>query len=404
MSYTVEWTDHVGAGGEDVVAVVTEALVPIVFWPRVTIVRAIDEELTIVERFLLEAALRLGKVTNELIEEVTDLPSDVLDALFDGLVSFGLLAKEGTGHVPQTEEVEQTLLRGTLRRHSQDTCTIAFLPQTDEAVAYGVPLTGRRRRSAPAPSLSAPVDKAYAPVGSRAMGRRPSEILQNLLARKRIARLPADVIQVMGDPDEPPLPERCPAYRVDGVVRDRDGMPRLDLRIATGDQQTRIDLSGADALAARWTYQARFLEDPEGLEHAAAALGCEARDVTLRSDKAGHWEVWLNERAATAAAAQRSLTLFGGFNVVHIEDVVTINVELRPADNAAAKLFALDQAAARVRGNGTEAVLEILRAAAREFDLPETALSRDALIGRLWTLAQYDLVYSLRESEDFAYG
>jgi hypothetical protein len=402
VSYTVEWTDHVNGGGEGVVAIVAEALVPIVFWPRVTIVRAIDEELTVVERFLLEAAVQLGKVTNEMIEEITDLPSEVLDALFGGLVSFGLLVKEGGAHVPQTEEVEQTLATGSLRRHSQDTCSIAFLPQTDEAVAYGGPLNGRRRRSPPAPSLSVATDKGYLPVGARTAGRRPSEILEDLLVRRRIAGLPTDIVKIASDSEEQPLPETCPVYRVDGVIR--DGTPRLDLRTATGDQQTKIDLSGADVLAARWMYLARFMEDPEGLERAAAALGCVARDMVLGPKGAGRLEVRLNERAAATASAQHSLALPGGFNVIDAQSVITVQVELRPGDDAAAALFALDRAAARLRSDGTEAVAEILAAAAREFGVPETLLAEDALVGRLWALAQYDLVYALRESEDFAYG
>ncbi|WP_157255018.1 hypothetical protein [Nonomuraea typhae] len=395
-AYTVEWADHVEEPADDVLAVVLEALVPMIFWPRVAIRRAIDEDLSAVEMFLLEAAVSLGWLTAEVVEEITDLPTDVITAVTDGLVEFGLLTRNGTTLNPVEDEIAQTLGRETLRRHAWDTCSVLYLPHTHEAVAFGVPARGRRRRSPPPAYLAGPGDRVTAPVGPDLMGTDPARLLSELLVRGDIARLPEDVIGIGPFPEDEPVPESCPVYRVEGVVR--TGTPRVDLYVLTGDQRVRLDLSGAETLAGRWLRLAGFLKDPGGSARAAEALGCDAGDLVVEDGR-----VLLNARAATAVGNRLSLATSGGFHVTDRQTVISVPIDLRPADLEAAILFALDRAAANMRGAGSEQAGEILARACREHDLPEDALPLAALADRLWGLAQYDLVYMLRAPRDFAY-
>jgi hypothetical protein len=71
--------------------VIREALIPMVLWPSVAVMRRIEQELTAVERFVIEAALALDPMRPEDVEEVTDIPRDAIIRIAGRMTGLGVL-------------------------------------------------------------------------------------------------------------------------------------------------------------------------------------------------------------------------------------------------------------------------------------------------------------------------
>ncbi|GAB1822278.1 hypothetical protein [Herbidospora sp. RD11066] len=386
--YTVEWADHVPTP-KDGEIVVAEALLPMLFWRGLEIRRVTEVPLAPVERFLLEAVGRVRTLTAALVTEVTDLSAETVAAVADGLTEPGLLTREHDGWRAEPGPIADALERGTLHLSQRDTCSIVFLPHSEEAVAFGAPLQGRRRRSGPLSVPSDPPDADLAPLDPAHVGRPVPAFLNDLLDQGLIARLDG-IAEFATGADDPFLPATALAYRASGVVRRT--APEVDLRIHSGQEPTRLDLTGATALTNHWRRMAGFAEDPPGPGLMAAALGCAADDLTVGEVVAGRRELLLSEKAARAVAERHSLDTRGGFHVRDELSIIAIGVVFRPADGEAEALFALDRAAARV-------------GKARKFEAvcAEFGVTQEALTDRLWQLSRYDTIYALREDEDFRY-
>ena len=394
-------------------AVVTEALLPVLLLRRVNLLRHIDEALTVGERFIIEAALLLGRVSAELVEEVTDLPVDAARLLADRLAEFGLLRPAGTGYDVNPEAAEATLRRGTLRLERTDACSVVVLPRTGEMLGLGVPLVGKHRRGQPAPRFDSVSPAGFAPMPAWLLGRLPSEVVMEGYLENRLVGLPADVQDVFGDPGEAPIGERCPAYRVVGVVGGDPARPRVILRAYDGEAdregRLRVDLSGATRLAAGWTERVDVPGTAEGRDGVLAVMGCTAAaDVETRRSGPIEWTFRLGGWAAEeVAGAGLLLTDRCGIAVSDEESVVEIALRLEPADPAAAFRFAVDHAVDRLLQVPEPTDVDLDRARAdgcQAFGLDDGAIAGEVLLDRLWALHRYELLYALRRGRDFAYA
>lgn len=394
-------------------AVITEALLPVLLLRKVKLLRHIDEELTVAERFAIEAALLLGWVSAELIEEVTDLPVDAASLLADRLTDFGLLRAAGARYEVNLEAAEATVRRGTLRLERTDACSVVVLPRTGDMLALGAPLVGKRRRGQPPPRFDSISPAGDAPVPAWLFGRLPSEVVKESYREDRLVGLPTDVQDVLVDPDESRIGERCPAYRVDGVIRGDPARPRITLRAYHGDAdregRLRLDLSGAAQLAASWMGRVEAPGSTDGRSGVLAAIGCTAAEE-VRATRSGpiEWTFRLG-RQATEEIARAGLLLTDrcGIAVGDGESVVEIALRFEPADLAAAFRFAVDHAVDRLLRvpNPTNADLDRVRAdGCRAFKLDDDAIAAQVLLDRLWALHRYELLYALRKEQDFAYA
>ena len=94
---------------------------------------------------------------------------------------------------------------------------------------------------------------------------------------------------------------------------------------------------------------------------------------------------------------------------IRLEDeqaAALIRIQLRPADDAAAALFALDEAAQLLDSDPAASYQGAIEIAARRFGLaPDSGLMAgpDQLRERMWWLKFYEAVYARRESDDFGY-
>lgn len=60
------WLDTPPSVGDDPLVVITEALLPVFDWLDVPVIRAVEQKLSVVERFLIESALLLGDLSLDL--------------------------------------------------------------------------------------------------------------------------------------------------------------------------------------------------------------------------------------------------------------------------------------------------------------------------------------------------
>lgn len=413
----IVWDDGIFVRDPKVLAVVAEAYLPVLVWRDIPVRRHLDEELTAVERLVLEFAKDLGWITVEVIQEVTDLPEESTRVIIERLAEFGVLEAGEHRYAANPEAITEMLDLSALRRREDATCDVVMLPQTGDAIVFGAPLSGKKRRSRQCPQFEQIRVSQRFPVPDRLFDRRPTEVLAEMAAEGALIGLPSDVEEILDAPGRPKIKETCPAYRVHGLVR----ADRLELHAFAHDSKDadriRIDLPGGTALAADWSGRAGVLETETGAGAACGSLGAmDPEDVEVVRTGPCAWTFRLGERSATEIiAAGRDLD-GGGFILQDEASIFEVTVSFEPSTPAAIRVFALGRAArlllrrhrdlmhARIRASLEESdVDEALRAAERIFDLAAGSLQSTELRRHLWTLREYGIVYALRE-DDFSYG
>jgi hypothetical protein len=148
--------------GEPLV-IITEALLPIFTWMDVPLVRAVEQKLSAVERFLIEAALGLGDLDAEDVEELTGLPEEATRRIAGHLCEISVFTAGDGRYVADEEAAVATLSRETLVELRPDVLTFLVLPRTGEALAF----EHKQGRTAPPqlhrldPVASAPLPDIY---------------------------------------------------------------------------------------------------------------------------------------------------------------------------------------------------------------------------------------------------
>jgi hypothetical protein len=426
--------------GPDTVIVVSEAFLPLLWWRDVPVFREVRQELTHLERFLLEMGLALGTVDSAVFEEVVSLPGNVLAGGMSRLVAGGALSLIG-GELHVVSEVAARFLeQEAVIRQVDSAADFALLPRSGDLLAVAADKGGSWLRELELKRLTSATN---APVPLDLWGQRRTRYLADRVREGSVAGHQGDVVAVREAAEDPPLlptvgssngSDRqadgqgggvCPAYRCHAEVRRgptgeyavravvHGESKRRGRSSGSGDPQdgpaeVEMDLTGAVGLVESWLELANALEDTVTLRAAWRELGLpptsREREPITRRKSPSEWELLLPGAAAHAIAEQcRALTQPVGLAIEGEEAVVELLCRFAPGDEEARALFARDVAAATLLASGTPA--DALDPACHEpgADLTATTryLSPEAVRERIWQLGYYRLAYALREREDF---
>ncbi|MBV9445614.1 MAG: hypothetical protein JO345_06925 [Streptosporangiaceae bacterium] len=375
---------------------IREALLPMLMWTSVPVTRRVDQDLTIVDRFILEAALALAPMRAEDVEEVTAIPRDAVLRIVGRLAGLGLLRADGTGFVAVEEQVSAALQQRAVPRYIPAYLTFLYLPDGDDLIAYA---SGQGQAAPPILHRAEPVSDRAFPSG---FGDRPlADFVRDRIRERRIARLADDIVDASPE-SAVRIPPACPVYRCAGHVRRAgdDVTLVLELKSTTG-KKDRCALPGAVGQAALW--EAAASRAPEVAQTWEGV-------VVPAQESATRWRFTLDRLSAGAAVrAGVAVSRPAGLSItVPPACVAEVEVAFSPADTDAAQVFALDHAIREVtdtehtRLRGDAATLAAARAR-QEYGLADDAVTTADVEHRLWDDACFRHVYALREPLDFAY-
>jgi len=414
--------------------VVSEALLPLLGWRDVPVLREIRQELTALERFVLEMAMTLGSVTAENFTEVVSLPRQVLAAGASRLVGGRALRLSAGTYEVEPEIAAQALREATIRRPLPATADFVLLPRTDDLLE----VAGKKKSWLRQLEVSRLHPAARAPVPNELWGQRRSRYLAARLQQRTVALLDVKVVDVPVPDDDPALivvsdadaaaqVRLCPAYRCRAEVT-RDGQGRHTVRaVLHGPARGRrgkddsgtpartvevpVELTGAEHLVARWLALVAEMENPDTQQATWQQIGPPLTHGTtpfLAAHQRGpiEWEFPLTGQAARAIAEERrALSRPVGAALEGADAAVSLICSFAPVDDEARVLFARDDAVSCLLA-AADPLRELsvaCQTASAAFGIAEDHLTPLVIRERAWDLGAYRLAYVLRESEDFPY-
>jgi hypothetical protein len=393
---------------DEPLVVITEALLPIFDWIDVPVVRAVEHKLSAVERFLIEAALRLGDLDVEDIEELTGLPEEATRRISGHLCEISVLAAQYGRYVANEEAAVATLTRESLVELRPDVLTFVVLPRSGDAIAF----EHKQGRTAP-PQISRLDPVASAPVPGTYRDATRTAMLRALAEARRVADLPEDVTEIAAPAAEEPVPDICPVYRYAGRLRLRAGQVRATGYIygERGEERVRLDLSRAGHLIDYWLNQAELLYLTETFEAVCREIGCSPADAKARRAGASHWAFQVNSTGARDLT-RRGVRLCrpGGLEILSPDGPTKIEVaaSFEPADAEAAISFAADAAADLLEELPPDSLTpadlgQAVVTACEAHQVQAGPETEHEVRTRLWARGHQYLVYKLRAGEDFSY-
>lgn len=416
--------------GPDTVLVVAQALLPLLHWRGVPVLREKRQELTTLERFVLEMGLALGSVEPEDFTEVTSLPPSALAGASWRLVSAGTLYPRGGSYGVDPEQAATVLQRRTVSRLVRSSADFVLLPRSGDLLAIAGRDGGwpRALEQGVIPDRPAPLPQ---PLWTAT---RAAYLAERVRARAVPGLDPAVVDVPVPDGGDPLLvpPARlgdiqwlpvCPAYLCRAEVRRTStgthvidavvsGRARRSGRKDTAEAEVELDLTGASGLTAGWLKLADALDDPQMLRVAWRALGPASTGYGRPPLDGAHrrgpaeWDLLVNGNAARELCDQgRPIAEPRGLAIEAEEVIIHVGCHFFPTDDEARALFARDEVVTRLLA-ADEPAMEFHRAcreAADRFPGAGSMLSADSVRERVWQLGHYHLAYLLREHEDFPY-
>lgn len=394
---------------------IKEALVPMHLWTSVPVVKCIDEELTIVDRFVLEAALSLAPMYARDVEEVTQIPEDAVTRIAGRLTGLGLLRSDGGAYWAEADAAYDALTKQSAPRYATAWLSFLYLPDGDDLVAFSA---GPGQTAVPMLNRVAPISgKALA---SDVAGVPLTEFIGQRIRSGTVARLPEDIVDVVeevtsadehGNDDGPihvqRVPDTCSVYRCAGHVKRQGDDVTLVLQIkGRAGNREKCVIPGAVGQANIW--ESIDVQVPDAVEDWDGRIAIEK--ITSAS-----WRFILDEVAADSAAWRDvPISEPGGLSITELPScIVEVEIEFEPEDSAAARIFALDHAVREVTETAYESITGSRNILARA---AESGAARFAEYGpgglpvtgkdveeRLWAGNHFRHVYAIREAEDFAY-
>ncbi|MEV0392001.1 hypothetical protein [Polymorphospora rubra] len=382
-------------------AEITEALVPILTWPAVPVLKRVEHGLSVVERFVLEAALTLQGVRAEDITEITGIPTDIAFRMADRLRALGALDRVDDTFEPVEPVTREVLTSQRLPEYHQANLQFMYLADTDELIAYD------SGPGTPDPPLVHLVPVAcQAPVPAGLVGRSRATLLNERIAAGRVAGLP-DWVHAAVD-DDVRMPETSPAYRCRrGHLKSAGSGAALVLELYDGDNPERrgrpCSFDGADRLRERLRACADALDG--ALRPLTPASQAEA---TVLDDRTVRFFTVTTEGARYFGDQGLPISRPLGLSIRSTQAIVAVPARLAPADPAAAGLFALDHAVHHMLETPLseltpQTAAQAVAGAVEVHQLPETAVTVDELRSELWRRRHFTPLYTLRAAEDFDY-
>lgn len=388
MSVTFSWSAPIKSA-KNATVVVREALLPMLSWPSVPVVREVEQRFTVIDRFVVEAALLMAPVTAADIAEVTGVPQDAVSRIAGRLVGLGLLVPDGIGFAP-TEKAAGALDRSSVPERQVTRLTFLYLPQGDDLIAYQ---DGARRVEPP--MLHRMTPETMSPLPARMAEQSLAAFLRERIVGGQVVGLPDGIVDVVDG--EQTIPLGCPVYRCAGTVVATDTDVELRLRPADPKRQHAYKIAGAASQAAYWSARAEWTD--------AVVADWTATGGTVETTRLGPttWSLTVDGPAAVeAAAAGVDLSRPAGLSIQSDVCVTYVDVSFSPTDHAARRVFAMQDALLRITSKvidelAEEAVSDAASAARATYGLTEADLSDVDVHDQLWLDGHYLHVYALRK-------
>jgi hypothetical protein len=389
------------------------ARIPVLWWRDVTVLVAEPVELSILDRFAVESARRLGCLTAGDFLEFTGLPDMVFAALARRLHTLDLIEWRGDALLPNGRDMDLDEISSTTRT-TTNSLDFLYLPESDDLVAITDGL-GEFERAWPRRSQVSPLPERLHAVSRR-------ELLATRIADRTVVGLPASVVGLADTEQDEPLtamagasPDSlipvCPAFECSALVIQNGGRTRVSLDI--GKRRSRrgkdngdgvpvtLDLGRADGLVAVWQQVAAKIgarENRPAVLHAVAKVELDPRQLRFTPDQ--EWSLGLTGPQAEELAKRGPLTEPVGIEVRDEHAHVSVAIRLTPADAAAERIFALDSLISGLLARPKE-VLEVIT---EQSTLVNMVGGPQAVWRRAWALGHFWIAHRLREQEDFDYA
>jgi hypothetical protein len=390
--------DENGAG-----LVVESAWLAMVFWDGVRVVMNSTQGLTMMERFVIECLLTVQECRPDDLRDIAAIPSELANWLLGSLVQKGLAHRgDGDRFTPAENACTQALERQSISISQVEERGFIWFPETDEVVALRDigNLCQQVRKLRPS---------GQCPLPDKWLNANRGQVIRKAMAAGLMVG--DDVAAISDVLDDTTLKVTCSAYHCNAVLPHHG---TNGWRISVSGYQRPGRRTGSDINTDRsddLEYVERALPLPvlpglvstlkERLSRAVPVIRDNlnqklgTNDVVHDDDQ---MSATLNEKAAFSLSQDRLLVSRHALGVKidsEIEYTIPLRLQPSPVDEAAQKLFALD--------NAVQRVLTIpIAAGVVDSICLEAKVSMSDLIGRLWHLKMFRKIYELREAEDFA--
>jgi hypothetical protein len=282
----------------------------------------------------------------------------------------------------------------TLTRRRPARFTFLYLPEGDDLIAYR---EGTRYEEPPMFHQVSPHEQ-LAPLGTTSTQRRMADFLQWRIDHKHVVGLPGGTVDVVDDGRE--IPVACPVYECAGGVVESDSGVELRLH-SEGLRNRRVHYTiiGAEGQAAVWSTRAGWTD--------AAVAEWTTTGGSVAATRTGRtaWSLAVDGLAAAEAVTRAKVDLGrpGGLTTNRTGTVATyLDVSFTPADQAARRVFAMQDALSRITSTVADSVTddaltEAVSTAASAYGLGEDDLTEEAVRDRLWLDGHFLHVYALRK-------
>lgn len=368
---------------------IEKAWLPVIVLDGVAVTVQTQQPISKMERFVLEAVLRLGTLEARELNEIASIPADLADWLLESLRQKRLLVAAGGKFEPDVERCAAALEACQLAVERVERRDLLWFPETDEVVALESSGDVIREIRKIMPSGSWPVPLRW-------RDRTRAAVLDEPRRAGRFYGHSANAIVGISDATAV-KGETFPAYvcsaaasasAVDGEWRLRvHGVKRRGKRLDTQTPEmisVALQVPRLPALVERWRRRI--------LDARAAVVGelQRAHGFCAQPTEEIELSVCLRESEAQALSRENLIAEVAGVKIrIDDEFEYTLPLHCSPANEGAARVFAVDRAVRRFLSDG--------RNTGEPDDVPQEILMR-----RLWELKLFKPLYDLREAEDFA--
>lgn len=383
---------------------------PCFIWLDVEVSREIRHELTVLERFIIEAGVELGSFDERDIEEITSIPARIVRRFMLRLLRSGTAEVERGVFKVLPDIATRVLQQEFTSELKPAKLTFLYFPRTDDLIACPDDDDVRRiLRLRPAFAAPVPQERAGKPVG---------DFLADRIEARTVSGLPRDIVRLSANDNLGDMPKLCQTWRASAQVRGTNEGLRLYLTFYGQSKKNpehaehaNVQLRGAEGLTNLWVSLPQSLSDsryssalsePLGLvggrPRAIVALGPSRYAVRLRA-------------ADTQALFDQGICLSNarGLGLCASEFIAEVEVNYTPEQPESAHQFAIDRAVVILRNKQPSDIGDlqaaIVTACATENVSPNAArrVTTDAVLSRLWELEDFGIIYALRAQEDFRY-
>lgn len=389
------------------VLVADEALLPMLLLPDVPVVlRDVREPISILQRFLLQAAVDGLTLNLHEAQQATSIPIFALRRLSREFAQSGVFVAEET---PDQFTANHDLCRRALATdrvelEKSGRMHFLFLPESNDLIALSN--DDPTRRFVAALQTCVP-DAGYPTTGVE--GRGLGEFLQSRLDCSTIAGLRSDFLRIEqadtalmssdGGTGQP-MPASTPAFRVAFTVTNETGHARCRLMLTSPRRPAPIEVSNAKGMIAMMTERGIVSPLPSGSVPMLDEIGLpHAARTELVFESPVRATVSLDGWSAREVSARGWLTNQYVVRVQQAALALTTRAQMCfiAADEHAHRLFAIDEAAQLLLSAKTPPSPQSLRDAVTHVG---RGVCDADVTERLWLRREFASVHSIRVQED----